>query len=44
MLERERAPKDVGFEGLTSTTSFLSSKKVVLWWFVMEKVNADQGL
>jgi hypothetical protein len=45
MLERERTPEGVGFEGFTSTTSFLSSKKKgVFWWFAMEEVNANVEL
>jgi hypothetical protein len=44
MLERERTPEGVGFEGFTSKISFLSSNKGVLWLFSMEYVNANVGV
>lgn len=44
MLERERTHEAVGFAGFTSTKSFLSSEKIVLWWFAMEKVKANVAI
>lgn len=44
MLERERTHEDAGFAGNTSTKSFLSSEKIVLWWFAVDKVKANVAI